>query len=140
MSFYKITTAAAVAFGLTAAPVLAQAADPAPEAGAPGGAGAEMQAGTFTDETLQAFVTAALDVQEVRAEYEGRIAEAADDDAAATLATEARDAMVQAVEDADDITVEEYLAVGSAAEADPLLAERLTAMFQAQQRGDTSGS
>ena len=140
MSFYKITTAAAVALGLTAAPVLAQAADPAPEAGEPAGAGAEMQAASFTDETLEAFVAAALDVQEVRAEYEGRIAEAADDDAAATLATEARDAMVQAVEDSEDITVEEYLAVGTAADADPVLAERLTAMFQEQQQGDTSGS
>ena len=40
--------------------------------------------------------------------------------------------MVAAIENADDITLEEYSEIGNAAQEDPALAKRLTAMFRAE--------
>ena len=135
-------TAAALAALLAAAPAFAQTeGTPAPETAPVPEAGAEGQemAANFDDATLQAFVAAALDVRDIRMDYEGRIAEAADETAAEELATEAREEMLQAVENTDNITVEEYMAVGTAAQTDQELAQRLTMLFQEQDGGDVSG-
>ena len=88
--------------------------------------------GDFTEEQLAAFVAAALDVREVRDNYAQQISTAEDEAAAQALVAEAQAEMVAAIENADDITLEEYSEIGNAAQEDPALAKRLTAMFRAE--------
>jgi len=95
-------------------------------------AGDETGGDKFTDEELTAFVTAALDVWNVREDYAAQIAEAEDEAAALALVAEAEAEMVAAVEEADDITIERYTEIGTAAETDPVLAARLNEMISAE--------
>ena len=134
-------SAAALAALLATAPAWAQTEGTTEATPVPPAEGTTDQdvAATFDDATLEAFVTAALDVREIRTDYETRIAEAGDQAAAEELATEAREEMLQAVEASGDITVEEYMAVGTAAQSDAALAERLTALFQEQGGDDVTG-
>lgn len=95
--------------------------------------GGTMMAGTeFTDEQLDAFVTAAMDMREIREDYAQQIAEAADESAAEALVIEAQEKMLAVVEETDSITPEEYVAIGSAAQTDAELAARLSARFEAE--------
>lgn len=86
----------------------------------------------YSDEKLNAFVAAALGVRDVRDDYARQIAEVTDEAAAEALVAEAQAEMVAAIENAEDITLEEYSAIGNAAQTDPELAERLTALFEAE--------
>ena len=152
MTFRTLTTATAIAamFALSGAPAFAAShgmteddatdmqdgMNTGDEVQAEGGAETDdgtMTAGTgFTDAQLDAFVTAALDLRAIREDYARQIAEAADEAAAEALVVEAEAEMLAAVEATDDITPEEYMAIGNAAQTDPELAERLTARFEAE--------
>lgn len=103
-------------------------------------AGDETGGDRFTDEELTAFVTAALDVWSVREDYAAQIAEAEDEAAALALVAEAQAEMVAAVEEADDITIERYTEIGTAAENDPVLATRLNEMISAEVSGEPEDS
>jgi len=103
-------------------------------------AGDETGGDRFTDEELTAFVTAALDVWNVREDYAAQIAEAEDEAAALALVAEAQAEMVAAVEEADDITIERYTEIGTAAEEDPVLATRLNEMISAEVSGEPDDS
>jgi len=115
-------TLAATAAGMALAlapmtPVLAQdtsGADAAPEAES-----------AVPDALLESFVVAALSVSEIAETYQGRIQSAEDDAARQELATEAREAMLSAVQETDGITVEEYVTISEAAQTDEALNQRV---------------
>jgi len=124
MTFIRTFAAAAAAGALVlapGAPALAQDADTAPET--------ERR---VPDALLDSFIMAALSVSEIAEAYQGRMQSAADDAARQDLATEARAAMISAVEETDGITVEEYLEISEAARADADLGQRLQDRFAAQ--------
>ncbi|MFD1913908.1 DUF4168 domain-containing protein [Halodurantibacterium flavum] len=142
MQFTKTLSSAAVALGFTAGgfalPALAQDAPLAPEAQAPVEAplAPEAQAGTaYTNEALTAFVQAALAVNEVDQRYQAQVMEAQDPAVQQELIESANAEMIQAVEETPGITLEEYMEIGQAAEADPELNARLIAMVQEVQGG-----
>ncbi len=121
MTFARILAAAAAAATLAAAPLapaLAQQSDAAPQAQA-----------DVSDAKLDSFVVAALSVSEIAQEFEGRIQAAADDAARQSLANEAREAMIGAVEETDGITVEEYVTISEAARSDADLNQRVMDML-----------
>ncbi len=85
---------------------------------------------TLTEEKLDSFVDAALDVQGVTEDFAPR-AEAAETDAERQeLAEEANTAIRGAIEETPGITIEEYVAIGQAAQQNPELAQRITTMAQ----------
>ncbi|MEE4119978.1 MAG: DUF4168 domain-containing protein [Paracoccaceae bacterium] len=121
MTFARTLAAAAAAVTLAVAPLapaLAQQSDAAPEAPA-----------DVSDAKLDSFVVAALSVSEIAQEFEGRMQAAADDAARQSLANEAREAMIGAVEETDGITVEEYVTISEAARSDADLNQRVMDML-----------
>lgn len=121
-------TATAVALGLTlaAAPgmaVVAQEADsiaPAP---------------SYDDATLESFVTAAMEVSAVRADFTERLQAAATEEDAQALVEDANTAMLDAVESVDGMDVDTYVAIGEAAQQDTQLAARITELVE-ERRND----
>lgn len=101
-----------------------------------GDEGAERVAGSeYDEETLRAFVAAAVSVGDLRADYAAQVAEAADEAAAQALIVEAQTEMMKAVEAAEAITIEEYIEIGNAAQSNPELAEWLTAEIRKEVSG-----
>lgn len=80
----------------------------------------------FTEDTLQSFAVAFLQVDEINKTYTPRLQEAATPEEQQQIQEEASQEMVTAVENADGITVQEYTSIMQAAQADPDLAQRLT--------------
>lgn len=95
-------------------------------------AGAQEQ---FTEEKLGSFVDAAIQVEELVAEWSPKIQGAADEAAAAELREEANADLSSAIEETDGITVDEYRAIAQAAQSDPELSERLRTIYQAKVGG-----
>lgn len=92
------------------------------------------QAGAFEDETIQAFVTARVEIEDIRATYVERIEGADSEQERLELSQQANQEMVAVIEEVPDITVEEYNAIVDAAGNDPALAERLNEeMMQPEQ-------
>lgn len=79
---------------------------------------------------LDSFVVAALAVDEVRNAYVAQLQTLEDEAAQQALIEEANVAIVQAVEDAEGITLEEYVAIGEAASTDPEIAAQLDTMMR----------
>lgn len=127
MQIFKPFAATAVAAGLAfaggaALPVAAQ--EGAPEAVAPA---------EFSDAQLEAFAQAAVDVAEIRDEYAMALNELDPEQDQAEqeqLVEEGNAAMLAAVEDNPDISLDEYLEIGEAAAADPELGERISMLIQ----------
>jgi len=120
MTFKTTLTAAVLASGLalgTAPAVLAQT--------QPDGAALVQEEGK-----LDSFVVAALAVDEVRNTYVAQLQTIEDEAAQQALIEEANAAIVQAIEDAEGINLEEYVAIGEAASTDPEIAAQLDAMMQ----------
>ena len=80
----------------------------------------------ITDDKLSAFVSAAINVSEVSASYRQQIDTAQDEATRQRLRNEQTAAMVDAVEQTNGITVEEYVAIGEAAQVDASLNQRIT--------------
>ena len=116
MTFKTTLAATAGASGAMArvAPAVAQTSD------APG-----MDSAAIPDALLESFVIAALDVSEIAQTYEAQMQSADSEEARQSLALEARDAMVAAVEETDGITVDEYVAITQAAQVDQNLNQRV---------------
>lgn len=119
MTLKKTFAAAGIAAALmtgTALPLTAQTAGDAAVA--------------VTEDDLNAFATAAIAVAEVRDAYLARIDTAADEAEQAALAEEGNMAMVAAVEETPGITLERYIEIGAAAEADEELGTRIVMLIQ----------
>lgn len=81
------------------------------------------------DTMIDAFIEAALAVAETRQGYLAQL-EATTDEAEQMAIVQAADAAIlEVVEAAEGITVDEYIAIGEAAAVDPELAARIDARF-----------
>lgn len=79
---------------------------------------------------MDSFVTAALAVDEVRNTYVAQLQTIEDEAEQQALIEEANEAIVQAVEEADGINLEEYVAIGEAASTDPEIAAQIDALMR----------
>lgn len=102
----------------------AQAQPPAqgqtPMQGQPGGNGAPV-----SDQKIEAFAVAYLQVDKVRQEYSAKIGATKDEAAKQQLQEEAKKQMVDTVQASPDISVEEYSSILTAAQSDPTLAKKV---------------
>ena len=104
--------------------------------GAPGAATARETApeprseGAISDDLLRALVSAAIDVSEVSESYRQQVGMAEDEATRARLLEEQTAEMVEAVEQTGGITVEQYMAIGEAAQTDASLDRRITERFE----------
>lgn len=127
MQITKPLTAAAVVLGLggvAALPVMAQTGD-MPAAPAPAAPATD-----FSEEQLMAFAEVAVEVSEIHEQYAMQLETAESDAEREGLIEEGNAAMLSAVEEAPQITVEEYLEVGEAAAVDPELGQRISMIIQ----------
>lgn len=113
----RLILATAIAAGTTLAP---QSAHVAQAQEAPAAPMAPQRAPEVTNELLTAFVTAAVEVAAVAETYDARI-EAADEAERDALAQEAQVEMLEAVENTEGISVEQYVAIAEAARRDDAL-------------------
>jgi hypothetical protein len=90
----------------------------------------EMQQMAYSEEKLESFVDAAIEVQTLMESYTPRVQEAATEAEQQALAEEANTEIRDAISESEGITLEEYVEIGEAAQADPALAQRITAMAQ----------
>lgn len=81
------------------------------------------------DSKIDAFIVAALAVAETRQGYLAQLETATDEAEQMEIVQAADAAILEVVENAPDITVDEYIAIGEAAAADPDLAARIDARF-----------
>ena len=88
------------------------------------------EAVAVTEDDLNAFATAAIAVAEVHETYLARIGAASDEAEQAQLAEEGNMAMVAAVEDTPGITLDRYIEIGAAAEADEELGLRIVMLIE----------
>lgn len=129
MTLLKRATTAAAALGLAFVPLTPALAQDAteedqmqPEM--------QMQQAEFTEDKLESFVDAAIEVQALTETYVPRVQAAETEAEQQTIAEEANAEIRGAIEDAEGITLEEYVAIGEAAQGDPALAQRITAMVE----------
>jgi hypothetical protein len=90
----------------------------------------QMEQAQFSEDKLDSFLDAALEVQTLTESYTPRVQAAENEAEQKALVEEANTAIRGAVEDVEGITIEEYIEIGEAAQADPALAQRITAMAQ----------
>jgi hypothetical protein len=109
-------TALAAMLALAAPPAVAQQQPAAP-------------AETLSEEQLAAFADAALDVQRVRAEFDGQMQAAESPEEAARLQQEAQEQATEAVE-SQGLTAGEYTAIAQAANQDPTLYATIVELMQ----------
>ena len=118
-------SAITVAFA-TAAPALAAETTQTTPGSTPGMQGAPSAATqSVSEEELKTFAVAALKVREIGAEWQPKIAEAASEEQAVEIKTQARDEMVDAVQD-EGLTVERYNEITQQVRANPELAQKVT--------------
>lgn len=84
----------------------------------------------LTEEKLESFVDAALDVQGVTESFAPRAESAETDAERQALAEEANTAIRGVIDETPGITIEEYVAIGQAAQENPDLAQRITVLAQ----------
>ncbi|NLS08231.1 DUF4168 domain-containing protein [Rhizobium sp. P32RR-XVIII] len=109
-------------FSPASASEVAQAQQKQPMQGQADGNGA---AAAVSDQKLEAFAVAYLQVDKVRQEYSAKIGAMSDEGAKQKLQTEASEQMVKAVEASPDMSVEEYTSILKAAQNDPALAKKV---------------
>lgn len=125
MRQFRLPAAALAALGLA----LGAAAYAPATAGQP--AGVQLaQAQTYSDEKLQSFAMAALNVQQIRQDYTAQIQQAETEDERQQLAEAATQEMVDAVESEPGISVEEYNEIIQASADNPELTDRINQYMQ----------
>jgi hypothetical protein len=96
-------------------------------------AGAVQAQEQYEQEKLESFVVAALAVNELVEQWTPRIQGAQDETEAAQLRDQANSELVNAINQANGITVEEYRQISQAAQADPALMARISEIFDDMQ-------
>jgi hypothetical protein len=84
----------------------------------------------FEEPKLRSFAVAFLEVSKVNEEYQPQIQATADPDEQQRIRDEAGGRMVEAVENTDGITVEEYSQIIASAQTDPQLAQQINTLVQ----------
>ncbi|MGG6892422.1 MULTISPECIES: DUF4168 domain-containing protein [Rhizobium] len=122
-------TAAALSLMLLSNPASAQQAtqDKQSTQGQPDSSGT---AATVSDQKIEAFAVAYLQVDKIRQEYSAKIEAASDATAKQQLQTEASKQMVQAVQTSPGMSVGEYNAILTAAKKDPALVKKVQDKLQ----------
>ncbi|UWU25683.1 DUF4168 domain-containing protein (plasmid) [Rhizobium sp. CB3060] len=87
-------------------------------------------AASISDQKIEAFAIAYLQVGNIRQEYAARIEAAPDETSKQELRSEARKQMIQAVQTSANISVDEYNQILSAAQKDPVLVKKLEDKLQ----------
>ncbi|AGB73409.1 hypothetical protein RHSP_08248 [Rhizobium freirei PRF 81] len=118
-------TAAVLGLMFLSNPAAAQETQPAQ--GQPDGNGA---AAAISDQKIEAFAVAYLQVDKIRQEYAAKIKAAPDETAKQELRSEARKQMIQAVQTSPNISVDEYNEILAAAQKDPVLVKKLDDKLQ----------
>lgn len=84
----------------------------------------------ISEQKIEAFAVAYLQVDKVRQEYSAKIEATSDEPAKKQLQTEGSKKMVDAVKASPAISVEEYSAILTAAQSDPTVAKKVQAELQ----------
>jgi hypothetical protein len=92
-------------------------------------AGAAQAQQQYEQEKLESFVVAALAVNELVEQWTPRIQGAQDETEAAQLRDQANSELLNAINSANGITVDEYREISQAAQADPALMARISEIF-----------
>ncbi|MBB3290908.1 MULTISPECIES: DUF4168 domain-containing protein [Rhizobium] len=92
-------------------------------------------AATVSDQKIEAFAVAYLQVDKIRQEYSAKIGATSDATAKQQLQTEASKQMVQAVQTSPGMSVDEYNAILTAAQKDPALVKRVQDKIQKSEPG-----
>ncbi|PKA39584.1 DUF4168 domain-containing protein [Rhizobium sullae] len=121
-------TAAALSLMFLSNPASAQQAAPEQPA-QQGQTGSQGAPAAVSDQKIEAFAVAYLQVDKVRQEYSAKIGATQDTAAKQQLQTEASKQMVQAVE-ASPISLDEYNSILTAAQKDPALVKRVQDKLQ----------
>ncbi|MDD7970320.1 DUF4168 domain-containing protein [Roseinatronobacter alkalisoli] len=124
MSLKQFLATTALAATMATAPLLAPMAVAQDQQGQIDGA-----AIAADSDMVDAFIAAALAVNEVREGYMAQIEAEADQNAQMEILEAADAAMLEAVEETPGITLDEYIAIANAAAEDPELAARIDARF-----------
>lgn len=90
---------------------------------------AEAPAPSFSEDKLQSFAVAFLEIDKLRREYTPRMEQAQSEEEKQQIQTEAGQKMLQAVEDTENISTDEYNAIIQSAQADPDFAQRLNGVI-----------
>lgn len=83
----------------------------------------------FSDAKLESFVVAAMAVDEKIREWNPRIQAAQDEQEATQLREQASSEVIETINETEGMSVDEYQQIGQAAQADPDLASRITAIY-----------
>ena len=97
--------------------------------------GSTTPATRYDNATLERFVTAAMGVSDVRADYGARLQSATSEEDAEALVDDANKAMLTAVDAVEGMDVDTYVAIGEAAQQDAQLAARISEIVE-QRRSD----
>ncbi|MEI3855811.1 MULTISPECIES: DUF4168 domain-containing protein [unclassified Ensifer] len=106
---------------------IAQAQETEPAQGQADNKGTEA---VISEQKIEAFAVAYLQVDKVRQEYSAKIEATSDAAAKKELETEGSKKMVEAVKASPAISVEEYSAILTAAQSDPAVAKKVQAELQ----------
>ena len=118
----KLFAAVCLSAGIAFAPhAIAQSAAPQPQPAPPAAETMEV-----SDDQLQSFAVAFVEVERLKQEYIQRLQEAASETEQQELQAEAGEKMLQAVEQTEGISANEYNQIIQSAQNDPELAQRLT--------------
>jgi Domain of unknown function (DUF4168) len=85
----------------------------------------------FSQEQIEAFAGAAIEVQRVKTEFDAQAAQAQNADEIARVQQQAQAEAAKAVEDSG-LSVEEYTAIAQAATADPALYAQIVGLMRQQ--------
>ncbi|WP_173932183.1 DUF4168 domain-containing protein [Chelativorans sp. Marseille-P2723] len=85
-----------------------------------------VEAPAITDEKLQSFAAAFVEVEAIKQQYTQRLQSAASETAQQEIQNEAGQKMLEAVEATDGISLEEYNQIITSAQSDPAFAQKLT--------------
>ena len=117
--------AAALSLIVINAPAFAQTAAE-PQAGQPAqGQPVQSQAPAISDQKLEAFAVAYLQVDKVRKDFAAKIGAEEDKVAKQKLQNEANKQMISAVETSPDMSLNEYKTIITAAQSDPEVARKV---------------
>jgi hypothetical protein len=89
------------------------------------------QAGNFSDGKLKSFAEAAVELSQIRANYQSQMQTMESDEERQQLQQQTNQRMAQAVEQTDGINIEEYNEIATASRADEQLAEKVNEYIQA---------
>lgn len=111
---------------LAITPAAAQSMQSQPPVTQPGAAGAQAQ---VTDEKLDSFASAAVEIQAINEEARARLSEPSTSESPEDLQRQANEDIISAVQD-EGLTIEEFNEIARQAQDDPALHSRVIAKIQ----------